>query len=377
MWAFLEHWPVHGVLSLPLVPPGLVPPLPLCRCGFATRRSDFPRLPRRRGLMGKCAGPLKCAVGSGAALTLAVLALVLRAIVRNDTEPNRCHMTYLLPYFKRVDVDVDADRHLHKYSLYMYVELSGRDAVATDTQPVIYVPGNAGHYKQVRSLGGHATRAFRGFDAALHFYTIDFLEELSAAHAHIAVDQALFLNYCLRTIRGAHGARASVIVVAHSMGGVISRTAPFLRNYPPQSIATLVTLSSPHRGLPVATDRSLVQFYRRVDALWAAHPKALSNVTLLSVSGGLRDNQVGVRGLDAGAEGRPREDARTRADGATGVGQGAGLVPPPAGGGGTPRVRGRQIPPPPQQTVQQSNRTRHPGAPLTQPKHFRVHRGSE
>ena len=38
-------------------------------------------------------------------------------------------------------------------------------------------------------MGGHATRAFRGYPIGLHFYTIDFLEELSATHAQLVSDQ--------------------------------------------------------------------------------------------------------------------------------------------------------------------------------------------
>eukprot|EP00668_Euglena_longa_P014404 GGOE01018393.1.p1 GENE.GGOE01018393.1~~GGOE01018393.1.p1 ORF type:complete len:1066 (-),score=251.82 GGOE01018393.1:100-3111(-) len=197
-----------------------------------------------------------------------------------------------MPHFQRVDVDVGRDWQLLRYHLYHYIELSVPEQPVARHQPVLYVPGNAGHFRQIRSLGGHTLRATAQSLTRCVFFTIDFREELSAAHAQIALDQALFLNYCLRTVLALPGSRASVIVVAHSIGGVLSRVAPLLRNYPPQGISSLITLSSPHRGLPITMDLSVAHLFRRLNLATEACAPPLANISILSISGGLRDNQV-------------------------------------------------------------------------------------
>eukprot|EP00667_Euglena_gracilis_P001215 EG_transcript_1213 len=236
--------------------------------------------------------PAHTAVRGAASLVIVALAAVLQALVRNDAEANLCHMTYLMPHFQPIAVDVGRDRQLLRYGLFRYIELSVEESPVARHQPVLYVPGNAGHFRQVRSLGGHTLRATAQSPARLTFFTVDFREELSAAHAQVALDQALFLNYCLRTVLAQPGSRASVVVVGHSVGGVLARVAPLLWNYPPQSIAALITLSSPHRGLPIAVDASAPHLYRRLHAAGRPCAAPLANVSVLSISGGLRDNQV-------------------------------------------------------------------------------------
>ena len=71
--------------------------------------------------------------------------------------------------------------------------------------PVLFIPGNAGSYKQVRSLAAEAAHYWNqnirpNPDAAdegkvaLDFFTVDFNEDLTAFHGQTLLDQAEYLN---------------------------------------------------------------------------------------------------------------------------------------------------------------------------------------
>lgn len=116
--------------------------------------------------------------------------------------PNRCQMTFMMepPKFIPIEIDRDTNHDGHltypdvarngdaqqhtaelKYKLYMYSEfgfpMAGdirRDL--RDSMPVLFVPGNAGSYQQVRSLASTCIRRqLQSLDAfKFIFYTIDF-----------------------------------------------------------------------------------------------------------------------------------------------------------------------------------------------------------
>ncbi|RKP00724.1 hypothetical protein CXG81DRAFT_19379 [Caulochytrium protostelioides] len=59
-----------------------------------------------------------------------------------------------------------------------------------------------------------------------------------------------------------------IIVVGHSMGGVVARLAPLLDSYPQHAVHVLVTLATPHRRPPIATSRGLLQIYDAIQRGW-------------------------------------------------------------------------------------------------------------
>lgn len=142
--------------------------------------------------------------------------------------------------------------------------------------PVLFIPGNAGSYKQVRSLASEASKLFHHHSSnsetsnellqvnseeeqehprkvllnELIFFSLDLREEQSILSGNILLDQAEFLNDCLRfLLQEVFRERnlSSVILVGHSMGGVVSKTAFRLPNYLPHSIRTIFVLNSPQR----------------------------------------------------------------------------------------------------------------------------------
>jgi len=83
--------------------------------------------------------------------------------------------------------------------------------------PVLFVPGNAGSYKQVRSLGAVSARYFDEKDRRYYgdlprfehwekgveghsFFSIDFGEELSVLSGRTLYDQTEYVNDCIRYI---------------------------------------------------------------------------------------------------------------------------------------------------------------------------------
>ena len=185
--------------------------------------------------------------------------------------------------------------------------------------PVLFIPGNAGSYRQVRSIAAKTARHFaevvskdetkgsRGLD----FFTVDFNEDITAFHGQTVLDQADYLNEAVAYILSLyHDSRkstmdsdmpdpSSVIIFGHSMGGIVARTMLIMPNYRPNSINTIITMSAPHARLPVSFDRQIVKTYDDINNYWSrsysekwANNNPLWPVTLVSIAGGGRDNVV-------------------------------------------------------------------------------------
>jgi glycosylphosphatidylinositol deacylase len=195
-----------------------------------------------------------------------------------------------------------------------YFQLSGA--------PVLFLPGNAGSYKQVRSLASEASRHFRDvilqdgerLNAGarnLDFFMVDFNEDLAAFHGQTILDQAEYVNEALAYIISLyHDPRrlnrdsdlpdpSSVILIGHSMGGVVARTALTMANYQANSVNTIITMSAPHAKPPVSFDSDMVHTYKQVNDYWRgaysqewANNNPLWHVTLVSIAGGARDTVV-------------------------------------------------------------------------------------
>lgn len=188
--------------------------------------------------------------------------------------------------------------------------------------PVLFVPGNAGSYKQVRPIASEAANYFhdvlrhnqhtitsgvRGLD----FFTVDFNEDITAFHGQTMLDQAEYLNEAIRYILSLYldprmSERSpdlpdptSVIIVGHSMGGIVARTMLIMPNYQSNSINTIVTMSAPHARPPVSFDGQIVKIYSDINEYWRhaysqqwANNNPLWHVTLVSIAGGGLDTVV-------------------------------------------------------------------------------------
>lgn len=188
--------------------------------------------------------------------------------------------------------------------------------------PVLFIPGNAGSYKQARCLASEAAQyyassvqqdplALKDGTTSLDFFSVDFNEDFTAFHGQTLLDQADYLNDAVAYILSLyHDPRrsqrdpglpdpSSVILVGHSMGGVVARTMLTRSNYQANSINTIITMSAPHARAPVSVDADIVRAYKETNSYWRdaysqkwANDNPLWHVTLISIAGGGLDNII-------------------------------------------------------------------------------------
>ncbi|XP_049382837.1 uncharacterized protein LOC125847215 isoform X1 [Solanum stenotomum] len=292
-----------------------------------------------------------------------VIALVLLAIciglagLYSMLKPisNGCTMTYMYPTY--IPVPTPKNVSSMKYGLHLYHEgwrkIDFNDHLKTlSGVPVLFIPGNGGSYKQVRSVAAESDRAYQGgplehsfyqeasltlregvdfdvtstplpyqYTSMLDWFAVDLEGEHSAMDGRILEEHTDYVVYAIHRIldhyKESHDARVkegaavsrspprSVILVGHSMGGFVARAAivhPHLRK---SAVETVLTLSSPHQSPPLALQPSLGQYYARVNHEWrkgyevqtssSGHHLSdplLSHVVVVSISGGYHDYQV-------------------------------------------------------------------------------------
>ncbi|KYK59672.1 hypothetical protein DCS_00806 [Drechmeria coniospora] len=258
-----------------------------------------------------------------AGLGVALLIAILDSLVNHHAEPKGCRMSYMRPsYIHYSEFDTEHTRFATKYSLYLYREQGMDDGNKLLGIPVLFIPGNAGSYKQVRPMAAEAANYFRDslqMDGVsvpsgvrnLDFFTVDFNEDITAFHGQTLLDQAEYLNEAVRYIlslysdpqRSGRDSQlpdpTSVIILGHSMGGIVARAMLVQPNYQPKSINTIITMSAPHARPPVTFDRQIVQIYEEINTFWRnayaqkwANDNPLWHVTLVSIAGGSLDTVV-------------------------------------------------------------------------------------
>ena len=260
-------------------------------------------------------------------LALVAVFVILQSAFKLQLDPQGCRMSRMSPtYIKLSGFDSEHSRFASKYALHLYreegVEEYSAENIGLRGAPVLFIPGNAGSYKQVRSLSSEAARHYHGAVKhdqhasnegvrGLDFFTLDFNEDLSAFHGQTILDQAEYVNeavaYILSLYTDADNTMrdsklpdpSSVILIGHSMGGIVARTALVTSNYQSNSINTIITMSTPHARPPVSFDRDMVYLYERINDYWRtsygekwASNNPLWHTTLVSIAGGGRDTTV-------------------------------------------------------------------------------------
>ena len=131
----------------------------------------------------------------------------LRKTLSANFETNGCIMTYMYEYpeYEPIKLTEVARQRFPKYRLYVYGEgkysQKHKDGKFSGI-PVLYIPGNSGSYKQVRSMGSVALRKAEDQNQyKLHFdyFAVDFNEEFSAIYGGVLEDQTLFVSHCVPT----------------------------------------------------------------------------------------------------------------------------------------------------------------------------------
>lgn len=251
-----------------------------------------------------------------------LLVTIVNSFVNLQQDPKGCAMSYMMPMFARFsDFDTEHTRFASKYSLYLYREGGVDEDTRVKGIPVLFIPGNAGSYKQVRPIAAEAAHYFHDVlrenpEAIAHgkqpldFFTVDFNEELAAFHGQTLLDQAEYLNEAVAYILALyHNPQRSlrepglpdpksVIILGHSMGGAVARTMLRMPNYQEKTINTILTLSTPHARPPLSFDATMVATYNDVNTFWRqsflspSGKNPLEDITLVSVAGGGLDTMI-------------------------------------------------------------------------------------
>uniref|UniRef100_A0A7N4PAY0 GPI inositol-deacylase n=1 Tax=Sarcophilus harrisii TaxID=9305 RepID=A0A7N4PAY0_SARHA len=217
-------------------------------------------------------------------------------------EENKCSMSYMFEYpeYQKISLPHKLTRQYPAYELYLY----GEGSYAQENKnlllsgiPVLFLPGNAGSYKQVRSLGSIALRKAEDIDFKYHFdfFSVNFNEELVALYGGSLKKQTKFVHECIKIIlklyEGQDFAPKSVAIVGHSMGGLVARALLTLKNFKPELVNLLVTQATPHTAPVMSLDSYLNDFYKTVNNYWILNAQDIK-LSTLSIAGGFRDYQV-------------------------------------------------------------------------------------
>ncbi|RXM27810.1 GPI inositol-deacylase [Acipenser ruthenus] len=270
---------------------------------------------------------MKLSAATFYALLAGLFAIAIRDVLF-EYEENGCSMTYMFEYpeYQRIRLPKRLQRQYPSYGLYLYGEgiyaeenkklkltgipvlflpgnagsyKQGKGCLLKLTGiPVLFLPGNAGSYKQARSLGSVALRKAENMDSRFHLnvFTVNFNEELVALYGGSLQRQTKFIHECIRAILKLYKDQAappsSVAVVGHSMGGIVARALFTLPKFNHRLISLIITQATPHQGPVLPLDSDLLDFYATVNQHWSERAQELRNVTVLSVGGGFRDYQV-------------------------------------------------------------------------------------
>lgn len=235
--------------------------------------------------------------------------------------PNQCQMTFMMepPKFLPIEIDEENDTHQDddliypaiktggqnqktesEYKLYMYSEFGFPMAADVrrdlrDSMPVLFVPGNAGSYQQVRSLASTCIRRqLQSLDAfKFIFYTIDFGGQLSGISGDLIDRQTLFVQKSLRQItRMQPTDTGGVILIGHSVGGFISKFLFTKPKFQASSVPLLISLASPLTRPYLVLDGKMGEIYRKTELYWNKFKTQPRDTIALSISGGGSDRLV-------------------------------------------------------------------------------------
>ncbi|ESN91714.1 hypothetical protein HELRODRAFT_189781 [Helobdella robusta] len=210
-----------------------------------------------------------------------------------DVEKNDCQMTYMFqePLYIKVKLDASLKLNYPNYNLYYYNE--GSSHISLNGVPALFIPGNAGSYRQVRSLGSVALRMAENIPKKnkIDFFAIDFNEELSGFFGGFLEKQSEFAFLCVDHIlsiynRTKNNKQSSMFIVGHSMGGLVGR-ALFKYGINDDKVPVIITQASPHQMPVLLVDEEMKRFHQSL--YYPTTTENMPNVTLVSTGGGSRD----------------------------------------------------------------------------------------
>uniref|UniRef100_K3X275 GPI inositol-deacylase n=1 Tax=Globisporangium ultimum (strain ATCC 200006 / CBS 805.95 / DAOM BR144) TaxID=431595 RepID=K3X275_GLOUD len=249
-----------------------------------------------------------------ALLSVALSGVYVFDLWRTSHLPSGCKMTYSWPVYTPLAWSKATSTH-HKYQLYRVHMKQYREELTG--VPVLFIPGHLGSYKQARSIARHLWDAQPNlFDV----FAVEFQEELSGMNGKFVHHEAQYVNDAIRAIlrqykkqqqsalkkhKGKASSRDtktrpfarvpdSVVIVAHSMGGIVARMAETLPNYKTNSIQHVVSFGSPYHKLPFPFDTDMQSVYATIthDAFAKEQKNDTEMPVYVSIAGGHKDTII-------------------------------------------------------------------------------------
>ncbi|TFK66578.1 PGAP1-domain-containing protein [Pluteus cervinus] len=236
---------------------------------------------------------------------VSIVLLYLSNIDATQTlSPQGCRMSYMWPsYALQEKFDTSWTPLANRYSLWLYREVDREPREIGYGLPVLFIPGNAGSSHQVRSIASSAANQFyaspyhpnpelssRGLKR-LDFFAVEFNEDLSAFHSSTLRSQIDYTAQAVRYILSLYPPGTKIIVMAHSMGGVIATAL-----LPSPDISSIITMSTPHKLPPIRFDSGIDAIYDRIE-------RVLQDDTtpIVSICGGAMDVLINSEACVLGA----------------------------------------------------------------------------
>lgn len=184
---------------------------------------------------------------------------------------NPCEMTYTSRERKHVIVNST----IEGYKLYKYS--NAKSLMILNPHPVLFIPGHMGTADQVRSLSS----TMHNGDGYFQYFSLDLNNSFSAIHGSTILKQAIFTNDALLKIASLYEENAKnkkskekknkvtkIIIVGHSIGGMVARTAMLIDNHPHCVVSDIVMMGTPNERPSYTPDSSLDVLYSKVNKAW-------------------------------------------------------------------------------------------------------------
>ncbi|KAK7054117.1 GPI inositol-deacylase [Favolaschia claudopus] len=246
---------------------------------------------------------MRFVTGSIAVFSVLLVAYLYSATLdtASNLSPQGCRMSYMYPsYVLQSEFDATWTPLAKRYSLWLYREVDqyGKGWEPTHVSngvPVLFIPGNAGSSRQVRSIASSAVRQYfeRPHSVApefwlrpelkpLDFFAVEFNEDLSAFHGPTLEAQTAYTSRAIAYILSLYPQGTSIIIMGHSMGGIVATSL-----LPSTNISAIITMSTPHTLPPARFDARIDGIYERNSHVLASDP-----TPILSLCGGATDMMI-------------------------------------------------------------------------------------